>query len=317
MIGTAARPWRSPSASVTQRWRVPRSTGSARSPQMRGDFEFMRTSAQERLDMGDRLSVAERIDAACMVAWACLLMGDLDRGDAVARLGPRDGPTWSGRQLGTPPGGLAGAHLDAARRLDVAMAAANKAHGFWLELDQVPAGYAIRGFLAALSVARARGDDSATAHWREVVERIASAFQRTQGRRIQGALGAADATTVVDALESLDTTTIGDDTLERALAFLSDRAIHIDAAALERIADITYPTARLAHAQIDRARGLADGDPGPLRRALDTFAAAGARPDEARVRCELGRLTGDTAMREEGLRMLREIGDVTQLDRYA
>ncbi|HEX7472310.1 MAG TPA: hypothetical protein VF323_04455, partial [Candidatus Limnocylindrales bacterium] len=285
--------------------------------QMRGDFEGMRSTAQQRLDMGERLSVAERIDAACMVAWACLLLGDLDRGDAVA-----------GSALAVVQPGQAGnwaLHLAAWRALiatlrgdwDVAIAAANKAHGFWLELGQVPAGYAIRGFLAALSVAQARGDDSGAAHWREVVGQIASAFQGTQGRRLQGAIGANDAATVVEALEGLETTTIGDDTLERALGFVSDRAIPIDPGALQRIDDLTFPTARLAHAQIDRARGLANGDPGPLRRALDMFATAGARPDEARVRVELGRLTGDEGMTEEGLRMLREIGDVAQLDRFA
>ena len=41
------------------------------------------------------------------------------------------------------------------------------------------------------------------------------------------------------------------------------------------------------------------------------------RPYEARVRCELGRLIGDGALVAAGLRMLREIGDVDQLDRYA
>ena len=99
---------------------------------------------------------------------------------------------------------------------------------------------------------------------REVVGQIASAFHGTQGRRLQGAIGANDAAAVVEALEGLETTTIGDDTLERALGFVSDQAIPIDPGALQRIDDLTFPTARLAHAQIDRARGLANGDPGPL-----------------------------------------------------
>ena len=92
--------------------------------------------------------------------------------------------------------------------------------------------------------------------------------------------------------------------------------MQIGAPELEHSRAMTFPTSRLAHAQIDRARGLAMGDAALLRRALATFEMAGARPAEARVRCELGRLTGDAAMLEEGLRMLRQIGDLAQIDRY-
>lgn len=38
-----------------------------------------------------------------------------------------------------------------------------------------------------------------------------------------------------------------------------------------------------------------------------------ARPYVGRVRCELGRLTGDDVMLESGLRILRELGDQPQL----
>ena len=157
--------------------------------QLRGDFEAMRATAQERLDMGPHLSFAERIDAACMVAWASLLVGDLERGDdvagsALAVVQPGQGGNWA-------------LHLSAWRALiatlrgdwDVALSAANKAHEFWLEMDRVPAGYALRGFLAALSITEARGDDDGTAHWREVVGRIASAFHGTKSRRVQAAMG--------------------------------------------------------------------------------------------------------------------------------
>src|SRR6185295_7598516 len=183
--------------------------------QMRGDFAAMRATAQQRLDMGQRLSFAERIDAACMVAWAAMLVGDLEGGDdvagaALADVQPGQGGNWA-------------LHLSAWRTLiaalrgdwDVALTAANKAHEFWLEMDRVPAGYALRGFLAALSITEARGDDDGTARWREVVDRIASAFQGTKGRRVQAAMGAGDPATVAAGLEGLEANTMGDDTLER------------------------------------------------------------------------------------------------------
>ena len=67
----------------------------------------------------------------------------------------------------------------------------------------------------------------------------------------------------------------------------ADRGVQIDASELERIAAVTFPTSRLVHGQIDRARGLAGGDAALMRRALATFATSGARPAEARVRVEL------------------------------
>jgi hypothetical protein len=70
-------------------------------------------------------------------------------------------------------------------------------------------------------------------------------------------------------------------------------------------------------AQIDRATGLAHADSGPLRKALATFAKAGARPAEARTSIELGALTEDRDLIEAGRKTLREIGDVDQADRYA
>ena len=44
----------------------------------------MAGAARQRLAFGNRLPVFERIDAACMVAWAAVATGDLDeatRGD--------------------------------------------------------------------------------------------------------------------------------------------------------------------------------------------------------------------------------------------
>jgi class 3 adenylate cyclase len=285
--------------------------------QMRGDLDGMRAASQQRLEMGDRLPIAERIDAACMLTWAAVSSGDLDGADTVVGSAfklvlPGQATNWA-------------LHLAAWRTLvgamrgdwDVALAAAAKAHALWVELDSVAAGYAIRGFLAALDIARARRDDGAQAHWREVVEHIASAFTVSKGRRLQAAHAAGDTAAIVAAFEATHDGTWLDDSLERALGFLSDRSVHLDDALLERLAATTFPQARLVHAQLDRARGLAHADVGLLRTALATFDHAGARPAGARVRCELGLLTNDPELVDAGTKVLRQIGDVDQLDRYA
>jgi hypothetical protein len=285
--------------------------------QMRGDLDGMRAASQQRIDMGDRLPKSERIDAACMVAWAALSAGDLDGADAVAGsaftlIEPGQAANWA-------------LHLAAWRTLisavrgdwDVALAAANRAYELWVELDRVPAGYAVRGFIAALDVARARRDDSGEAHWREVIEHITSAFSGSRGRRVQKAHAAGDAAGLVAALDALAPGWWLDDGLERALGFLSDRRVHLEDALLERLLETTLSQARLVRAQIDRATGLAHADPAPLRRALETFEKAHARPAQARVRCEIGILTGDDDLIEAGRQELLAIGDVDQLDRYA
>jgi hypothetical protein len=69
-------------------------------------------------------------------------------------------------------------------------------------------------------------------------------------------------------------------------------------------------------ATFDRAIALTRGDAALLRAVLGEAEAMHARPLEARVRCELGRMTGDDRETEAGLRMLRELGDQLQVARF-
>ena len=285
--------------------------------QMRGDYAELHATATRRLALGDRLPIAERIDAACMIAWCDMSTGDLADAEAVAgaafaMLQPGQASNWS-------------LHLSSWRALigaasgdwEMALASANKAHALWLELDRAPTGYAMRGFRAALDIARARRDPDGAAHWREVIEDINSHFGPSNRRRLQAAHTAGDTAAIAAALGSSGFGALSDDVLERALGFASDRGVLLDDAVLGRLEASAFPGARLVVAEIDRAKGLAHRDPAPLRAALATFDTSGARPSAARVRCELGRLTGDGALLEAGLRVLRELGDVDQLDRYA
>ena len=108
------------------------------------------------------------------------------------------------------------------------------------------------------------------------------------------------------------------DHVERALAICSDRDHRIDPRTLARLIDHVGPRGlRLIEAQARRALGLARDDVDELRHAFAAFESIGALPYVARVRTELGALTGDHSMVAEGIRGLETIGDIDQLGRVA
>ena len=230
--------------------------------QMRGDFEGMRETAQQRLDMGDRLPVAERIDAACMVAWACVLIGDLERADAVAGsalavVQPGQGGNWA-------------LHLAAWRALiatlrgdwDVALVAANKAHEFWLEHGPGPRRLfdpRVPGGIEHRRGARRRRRGGPLARGRRAYR---VGVPRNQGPVRPGGDGCVRPAAVEKALEGIEARPWA--TTRSSVPSDSCPIVRacIDPVALERIAAFTFPTARLTRAQIDRARGLAGRRPG-------------------------------------------------------
>jgi len=61
---------------------------------------------------------------------------------------------------------------------------------------------------------------------------------------------------------------------------------------------------------------IARRDPDQLRAVLAAYERMRARPLIARVRCDLGRMTGSEADTATGLKILRELGDEVQLQRY-
>ena len=58
------------------------------------------------------------------------------------------------------------------------------------------------------------------------------------------------------------------------------------------------------------------GNTALLRQVLADAEEMHARPMIGRVRCELGRMTGDDAEMAAGLRILRELGDQLQIARF-
>ena len=67
---------------------------------------------------------------------------------------------------------------------------------------------------------------------------------------------------------------------------------------------------------LDCAIALARRDPALQRQALAVYEAMHARPLIGRLRCEIGRMTGDGVAPEAGLRILRELGDQPQITKF-
>jgi hypothetical protein len=284
--------------------------------QIRGDFHAMEQTARDRLALGDRLALAERIDAACMVIWADCTTGKLDEGNRLARsvigtIRPRQATNWTFHLLAWTAlsAQLSGEYE---RVLEVA----NRAYALWLELGRLNAGYAMRGFLAAFEVARARNDPSIT-RWAESLEQIMRAFQGRKRERLQRAIVDGNPEAANAGLAGTTVTPIVYEIVERALSFVCDRGQPPDLATLDHVAEHVTDDALMLTAQLHRARGLANRDAGALRRALSMLESAGARPGVARLQVELGRLTGDTALVEAGRQALVALGDVEQADRAA
>jgi len=72
----------------------------------------------------------------------------------------------------------------------------------------------------------------------------------------------------------------------------------------------------LVEAELHRSYGLIDQDAEQLRQALAIVEHSGSVYRAARIRHEIGELTGDRALSEQGLSELERIGDVDQLERY-
>jgi hypothetical protein len=153
--------------------------------------------------------------------------------------------------------------------------------------------------------------------WRETLGEINGAFHDLYRMDLLQTVINGDPAGAAAMLASGNASVVGYEATERALSLVCDHGFTLSDVALARVAEGILPGAHLVMAQLDRARGLAHHDEAALRAALAVFEQAGARPATARVRVELGRLTGDRALVEVGMRGLLEIGDIEQHDRYS
>lgn len=285
--------------------------------QQRGDWTRAREYARQRLALQERLSPLERIDAHSMVAWSSSLLGDLDEvirisASGLALLQPGQVPAWA-------------LHLVVWRTYaltlrglwDDALAAGDRAYQLWIETGRPSAGYALRGFVAALDVARARKSDQLIDRYRDALAAILRDFtSATVWRRIDGFVSGDLDVVKTQMVGRFDFQHMGLEYLERGLSFASDRRQPPAAEVLRPIAKFAAAHGyRALEGQARRALGIALQEAEELAAALDLFERMGATPYAARARCERARLTGDEAGLAAGMRVLTELGDLEHLER--
>jgi class 3 adenylate cyclase len=286
--------------------------------QITGDWQGSREFARQRLGFQERLSMVEKIDAHSMVTWSSALLGDLEEAERVsaqglAQIQPGQVPAWT-------------LHLVAWRiyvltllgRWDEALSMGERARALWLESGKPAAGYAVRGFMAVIDVARARQDDRLAELNREMLEAIVMAFPPESPFRIWLGYGAADLPAIEAALRAVPIVTTGlIERVERGLNLLLDAGRHPPKPTLTEILERAQEGCfKPLEAQARRGLGLVAGDVEMLSSSLALWEEFGALPYAARVRCERALLTGDREELEKGFAVLERLGDRMQLGHY-
>ncbi|HVH66143.1 MAG TPA: adenylate/guanylate cyclase domain-containing protein [Candidatus Acidoferrum sp.] len=285
--------------------------------QIQDDWRRSREYARQRLLFQDRLNMAEKVDAHAMVAWSASLLGDLDEADRVSAQGlaqvqPGQVPAWT-------------LHLVAWRmytltllgRWDEALTMAEHGRQLWIESGRSSAGYSLRGFMAAVDIARARQDERLLDLYGTVHDEISAEFaDGTMLRSWQG-YGAGDLGAVEQAVSRFHTgPMIQLERLERGLSWLLDADHFVPREVAEQILAFHPGEFPLLQAQAERLLGRLDRDATRLSRALNLLERHGARPYAARVRCERALLSGDQREMEAGLQVLEQLGDAQQICRF-
>ena len=279
------------------------------------DLRASREYSRQRLEFEDRLNLYERIDAHSMMAWMNALLGELQEAvDASSR-------GMAVIQPGQIPASVM--HLVSWRmyalhhlgRWDEVLQLAPRLIQLWEEAGRLAAGYTLRGVISGLMVARARQDPAAAdsaAMLREISRHYG---QNTPFRELAQFIDG-DVEAGARFLRLRADTRAGPDNVEQVVGLLCDAGIHPPSDAIDRLLEKWRDRIPLAVAQALRARGLITSDPAILLEAETIYASVAAVPALARVRIELGELTGDRARVDAGTRALEEIGDVDYLARH-
>jgi len=283
------------------------------------DYEGFLGVTRERLELDERISVSERMDAWNMMAWGLGTLGRFEESLSwstaiTTSLAPEQAITF---QLGATAWQISMLHL--LGRWDEVIVRARRLQELWEDADRTAAGFALHGWLAVLEVARARRDEELAASMRSTIEHIARRFDEGTRSRRQLALLRPDPPAVVrDVIEAWQAWTGNMESLDRPLLVCADRLEPADPALLRRIIEhMDAKKIRIVGAQARRLLGLVTGDPDPLRRSLATFEEAGARPYVARVQADLGTMTGDDGLHDQGIAALEALGDADHLGRLA
>jgi len=251
-----------------------------------------------------------------VVAWMSYLMGDLETAERdsalmVSRLMPGQAPypalhlyAWRAAVLRT------------LGRWDEAVSTFWRAVDAWHDAGSHAAGYALRGFLAGFDVGKARGDGRLMGVAIEAIESIVSRFPRDFNQ--------ADLIPYIhdDAAFKANDPSLRygywPELAERRFSLAADRRQEIPQVVLDQgLARSIAIRVPLMEASIRRARGLAMRDESELSAAIAIWEPRGALPSLGRARAERGLIRGDAVETDEGLAMLKKLGDVNYLDKFA
>jgi class 3 adenylate cyclase len=282
------------------------------------DWRGSREYSRQRLAFQERLELFEKVDAYSMVAWSSALLGDLDEAERISAQGLAQ------VQPGQVP--AITLHLVAWRiytltllgRWDDALAMAERARQLWIESGRSSAGYSLRGFMAAIDVARAKQDERLVEQYSAIHDEIAAAFPEGAPFRRWLGYGNTNLQSCQDAVEYfLLEPRLQLERLERGLSLLLDHDRLPSIAGLLSVLTVCHRYEfPLVEAQAERALGRAQHDVTRLEQAITLFDRSGARPYAARVRCERALITGDHGEMLAGLAVLDRIGDTEQTLRF-
>jgi len=273
-------------------------------------------ATRRRLAFEDRIGLYERLDAYSMVAWMSYLMGDLvgaDRGSAemAARLLPGQAPypalhLFAWRAV----------TLNSLGRWDEAVAMFWRAIEAWNDAGRHAAGYGLRGLAAGLDIGRARGDARLIGAATDAMESILARFPTHNNNRAWLAFVHGEGAFFDD--DPYIQRSAPSETVERRLNLACDRRETNSRTSLEAgLAKARRTKVPVLEAQFRRALALATRDASEMSAAIEIWERIGVVPQLGRAHAERGLLTGDRAETEAGLAVLKKLGDVNYVDKFA
>ena len=275
-----------------------------------------RELSERRLGMSGRLSLDERLDALNMVAWTSALLGDfppLLRAAETALDLIQPGQN-AGFALGT-----ASWHAYAAAsigRWEQVVSDVDRLRAHWIEAERPAASYALQGLLSGLDWARNRADDLVASRWHEVAQDILDHYADAHPVAALRSVLVLDLDGTAAIVSNASRYPDRVHYVEHAMALAADRLNPVPLPAVDAVAEEAAARGmRPLLAQARRVRGLLRRDPAELTASLELFESMGANRYAARLRRELGHLTGDAKLTDAGERILEELGELDALDR--
>ena len=280
------------------------------------DLLATREFTRQRLEFEDRLNLYERIDAHSMMAWMNAILGELQEAVDASTRG------MAVIQPGQVPASVL--HLLAWRmyalfnlgRWDEVLSLGPRLIQLWDEAGRLAGGYTLRGVTAAWMAARARRDPS-SATIATMLREVCRHYETGHAFRSLAAFIDGDQEAGVQFLRRRTGVRVGPESSEQVIGLLCDTGALPPQDVVDDLLGHWNGRIPLLTAQGLRARGLAHSDPASLLEAEALYASLGAVPGAARLRIELGRLTGDQARVDAGTSALEELGDVDYLGSHA